>query len=147
MKQKFCNGSTSKVNVQTVEPEVKVPVTEKLPWSSWNNYEKVTTNAQKYAKIGDRLYTQHAVERMQPSGMRYTSESAGGKVGASRIYEAGQKDYGRSVSPNYVEDIIKNGELIDSPVVNGVQRQVWHSGSVEVVTEQNGHLVITIITK
>lgn len=82
---------------------------------------------------------------MQPSGMRYSSETAGGKVGASRIMEAGQKDYGRSISPNFVEDAIKNGELIDSPIVNGVQRQVWKSGSVEVVTE--GNIVITIMTK
>jgi hypothetical protein len=117
----------------------------KIPWGKWSDYNKVTVNGREYAQVGDRLYTQHAVERMQPSGMRYTSETAGGKVGASRTIEAGQKDYGRSISPNFIEDVISNGKLIDSPIVNGVQRQVWKSGSVEVVTE--GNIVITIITK
>ena len=28
---------------------------------AWNNYEKVTANDQEYAKVGDRLYSKHAV--------------------------------------------------------------------------------------
>jgi RHS repeat-associated protein len=122
-------------------------VPSNIPWGKWSDYEKVTVEGKEYAKVGDRLYTKHAVDRMQPSGMRYSSESAGGKVGASRLYEAGQQDYGRSISPNYVENVISNGELVDSPIVNGIQRQVWRSGSVEVVTEENGKLVVTVMTK
>lgn len=45
----------------------------------------------------------------------------------------------------FFEDVINNGELINSSVVNGAQRQIWKSGSVEVVTE--GNIVITIMTK
>lgn len=60
---------------------------------------------------------------MQPSGMRYSSNSAGGQVGASRVLGFDQRDYGRSISPNFVEEVIIRGELVDSPVVNGIQRQ------------------------
>ncbi|MDQ2088196.1 RHS repeat-associated core domain-containing protein, partial [Herbivorax sp. ANBcel31] len=116
-------------------------------WGKWSDYEKVTINGKEYAKIGDKYYTRHAVDRMQPSGMRYNAKGSadGGKVGASRIYDVEQIDYGRSISPNYVDDVIKSGELIDTPIVNGVQRQIYQSGSVQVVTE--GDIVITIITK
>ncbi|QOR35922.1 hypothetical protein IMX26_03635 [Clostridium sp. 'deep sea'] len=84
---------------------------------------------------------------MQPSGMRYTAKASadGGKVGASRIIDVESVDYGRSISPNYVEDAITNGKLIDTQVVNGVERQIWQSGTVEVVTE--GDIIITIMTK
>lgn len=84
---------------------------------------------------------------MQPSGMRYSAKGSvdSGKVGASRIYDVEQIDYGRSISPNFVEDVINNGKLIDTPVVNGVQRQIYQSGSVQVVTE--GDIIITIMTK
>lgn len=53
------------------------------------------------------------------SGLRLTPSAF------PRIMEAGQKDYGRSILPHFVEDVINHGKLIDSPIVNGVQRQVW----------------------
>ncbi|HEU4963416.1 MAG TPA: hypothetical protein VFV52_06075 [Bacilli bacterium] len=53
----------------------------KLFWGSWSDYPKVKVNGREYAQIGERLYTHHAVDRMQPSGMRYSSNSVGGKVG------------------------------------------------------------------
>ena len=84
---------------------------------------------------------------MQPSGMRYSSDAAGGQVGASRINDVNQWDYGRSISPNFVGDVLTRGTVIDQPIVNGVQRQVWRLGTVEVVTEQSGSLVVTIMTK
>lgn len=59
-----------------------------IPWGKWSDYEKVTMNGQEYAKVGDRLYSRHAVDRMQPSGNRY----------GSSITQAGG-DYGRSVAP------------------------------------------------
>ena len=82
---------------------------------------------------------------MQPSGMRYTNASAGGKVKASRIINAVELNYGRSISPNYVEDIIKTGTS-STQVVDGVTRTVFSSGTVDIVTEQNGKIVITILT-
>ena len=76
--------------------------------------------------------------------MRYSSVSDG-KVGASRIYDVNSIDYGRSISPTYVDDVLKNGVVIDTQTVDGVVREVWQSGSVQVVTE--GDIVVTVMTK
>ena len=67
---------------------------DKIPWNSWDDYEKLIQNGQEYAKVGDRLYSRHAVDRMQPSGRRYT-------VGGA-IIQVGGVD-GRSIAPQYVE--------------------------------------------
>ncbi|MEW4415260.1 hypothetical protein [Clostridium sp. AN503] len=50
---------------------------QKIPWGDWSDYEHVTKDGQTYAKVGDRLYSRHAVERMQPSGNRYGSNISG----------------------------------------------------------------------
>ncbi|WP_052520720.1 hypothetical protein [Aneurinibacillus migulanus] len=99
-----------------------------------------------HAKIGDRLYSHHVVDRMQPSGIRYSSQKDV-QVRASKILQVGQKDYGRSISPTFVEETLTNGNLIDKQIVNGVEREVWSSGTIEVVTEQNGKIIITVMTK
>lgn len=59
----------------------------KIPWTSWQNYPKVTRGGREYAQVGDRLYTHHAVDRLQPSGL-------GAPAGATGA--------GRSISPNFV---------------------------------------------
>src|SRR5512146_409590 len=41
----------------------------RLFWGSWKDYPKVTVAGREYAEIGGRLYTQHAIERMLPSGL------------------------------------------------------------------------------
>ncbi len=46
-------------------------------------------------------------------------------------------DYGRCISPNYIEDIINTGK-VSSQVVDNVTRIVFSSGTVDVITEQNG---------
>ena len=56
-------------------------VLKKLPWDSWQNYRKVTVDGRQYAQIGHRLYSQHAVDRMQPSGLG----SPAGTVGPREI--------------------------------------------------------------
>ncbi len=117
----------------------------KVLWGNWEDYKHVTIGDNEYAEVGERLYTRHAVARMQPSGMRYTNASAGGKVKASRIISAGELDYGRSVSPNYIEDIISMGKVTPQ-VVDGVPRTVFSSGSVDVITEQDGRMIVTILT-
>ncbi|MDN4066262.1 RHS repeat-associated core domain-containing protein [Paenibacillus vini] len=114
----------------------------KIFWGSWDDYSKVTDNGQEYAQVGERLYSRHAVDRMQPSGMRYTSESAGGKVGASRIESVGQIDYGRGVAPQYVEDVISSTK----PAVQNNGNISYISGSLQVITNLQG-AVVTIITK
>ena len=101
----------------------------KLPWRPWGEYEKVTVGGREYAKIGDRLYTRHAVDRLQPSGL---GTPAGGRP-----------DAGRSISPTFVEDVIQNGAT-QSQVANGVERTIHTLGTVQVVTEQGGRVVITV---
>ncbi len=130
---------------------------ERLLWGSWNDYPKVTrtgpTGPQEYAQIGDRLYSQHAVARMQPSGQRYDSALREGTppplVGNSAPYvgEPGFQYFdgrnfirGRSISPNHVEDILQN----TTPTTSGPNLS-YRSGDVEVITSQQGR-VISIIT-
>ncbi len=102
----------------------------KIPWTSWQNYPKITQGGREYAQVGDRLYTRHAVDRMQPSGL-------GAPAGASGP--------GRSISPNYIEDVL--GSTKGSPVKgpNGEPRLSYTSGTVQVITENN--IVITVITR
>ncbi|WP_180955760.1 MULTISPECIES: hypothetical protein [Bacillus] len=68
---------------------------------------------------------------MQPSGKRY----------GSPITQAGG-DYGRSVSPTYVEDVIRNAK----PVVQQNGNISYTSGTLQVITNKQG-AVVTIITK
>ena len=37
----------------------------KLLWGSWIDYPKVVVDGREYAKVGERLYSRHAVDRMQ----------------------------------------------------------------------------------
>jgi hypothetical protein len=103
----------------------------KIPWGFWDDYAKVTVNGREYAQVGNRLYTHHAVDRMTPSGF---GTAAGAKVGDGA---------GRSISPNFIEDVITTGTRTDVQV-NGVTRSIYTSGSVEVVTEGAGRTVITV---
>ncbi|HEX3046999.1 MAG TPA: RHS repeat-associated core domain-containing protein [Bacillota bacterium] len=105
----------------------------KTYWGSWNDYQKVTVNGQKYAVVGGRLYSRHAVDRMQPSGNRYG--------GNSQVHQAGG-DYGRSVSPTYVESTIQQVK----PVVQENGNLSYTHGSLQVITNPQGY-VVTIITK
>jgi len=101
------------------------------PWKSWSDYEKVHTDGQYYAKIGDRLYSQHAVERLQPSGNRF----------GSSIFQIGGSS-GRSIPPSYVEEIIRTVKPITQE--NGNLKYV--KGTLEVITNVKGY-VVTVITK
>ena len=100
-------------------------------WGSWNDYEHVEVDGQTYAKVGDRLYSKHAVDRMQPSWNRFGHQvtTAGG-------------DYGRSVSPNYVNHVIDNSEGVLQE--NGNYSHTL--GSLQVIVNKSG-AVVTIITK
>ncbi|MEY0290695.1 hypothetical protein AB7303_19960 [Providencia rettgeri] len=102
-----------------------------LEWNSWQNYPKATVDGKQYAQVGDRLYSQHAVDRMQPSGLG----SPAGTVGA-----------GRNISPGIVEYAINNGSKTTTSV-NGVERVVYWSGEVGVVTENNAKVIVTILRR
>jgi hypothetical protein len=113
---------------------------DRLLWGSWKDYPKVTVEGREYAQIGDRLYTEHAVNRTQPSGSRYVGGD--GELGNGQIYSS--RDAGRSISPSLVDDVIQNGTKTIVTTPNGVTRTVHTSGTVQVVTEQNGRLVVTV---
>jgi len=97
-------------------------------WGSWNDYSKVSHGGREYAQVGDRLYSHHAVDRMQPSGL-------GAPAGAGSA--------GRSIAPAFVDDVIQKGTTT-TKMVDGVERTIHTSGSVQVVTEQGGKIVVTI---
>ncbi len=101
-----------------------------IKWDSWQNYEKIIVDGQQYAKVGNRFYSRHAVDRMQPSGNRF----------GPYIYQAGG-DYGRSVAPQFVEYIIRTVE----PVIQENGNLAFTSGNVKVITNQQ-KIVVTIIT-
>jgi len=103
---------------------------ERLLWTSWQNYPKVTQGGREYAQIGGRLYTQHAVDRMQPSGL-------GAPAGATSA--------GRSISPNFVEDVLGSSEGVPVKGPNGEPRLSYTNGSVQVITEDG--IVLTVITR
>lgn len=58
---------------------------------------------------------------------------------------AGAKSSGRSIASSFVDDddVIQNGST-GTRMVDGVERTIHTSGSVQVVTEQSGQVVITI---
>jgi len=101
---------------------------KRLRWDSWHNFPKVVENGTEYAKIGDRLYTGHAVDRMLPSGLGRPAGGAGP---------------GRSIAPAFVEDVIQNGRQTHV-IVDGVPRTIHTSGTIQVVTEQDGRIVVTV---
>jgi hypothetical protein len=102
----------------------------KIPWTSWQNYPKVTQGGREYAQVGDRLYSHHAVDRLQSSGL-------GAPAGATGA--------GRSISPNFVEDVLGSTKGVPVKGPNGEARLSFTSGTVQVITENN--IVITVITR
>ncbi|MGN6040081.1 DUF637 domain-containing protein [Serratia marcescens] len=110
----------------------RMPKSEtKLPWDSWQNYPKKTVDGRQYARIGDRLYSQHAVDRMQPTSLG----SPAGTIGP-----------GKTISPNIVEHVIKTG-ITETSISNGIQRTIYRAGDIGVVTENNGNIIITILRR
>lgn len=107
-------------------------------WGYWKDYPKVRMGDREYAQIGNRLYTEHAVEYFQPSGRRTI-----GNVTTAAGEGGGFLTKGRGIPPSYVEDAILHG--IEQPqFVNGVVRTVHTLGDLEVVTEDNEGIVVTI---
>ncbi len=112
---------------------------KRIPWTSWRNYEKVTVDGQEYAQVGDRLFSRHAVDRMQPSGLRGTTSGSGGMPQIRQT--GGGYDYGRGVAPQYIEDAIASSRGVVQE--NG---NISHtSGSVQVILNPKG-AVVTVIT-
>ncbi len=83
-----------------------------------------------YAQVGDRLYTQHAVDRLQPSG----PGAPAGAMGA-----------GRSISPNFVEEVLTSSRGVPVKGPSGEARLSFTSGTVQDITESD--IVITVISR
>lgn len=107
-------------------------------WGYWNDYPKVRIGPREYAKIGNRLYTRHAVDYFQPSGRRTI-----GNVPVAEGEGGGFLSNGRGVPPIYVEEAILRGAT-RVQFKDGVHRTVHTFGDLEVVTEDNGRIVVTI---
>jgi RHS repeat-associated protein len=104
----------------------------KLFWGFWADYTKVSRNGREYAQIGSRLFSRHAVDRMTPSSFGV----AAGKSGSA----------GRSVSPTFVEHVIRTGRRSEV-MVDNVSRTIYWSGNVGVVTEDAARIVVTILIR
>lgn len=57
-----------------------------LELNSWQNYPKKTIDGKQYASIGNRLYSQHAVDRMEPSWLGFPAGTVGAGRNISRAY-------------------------------------------------------------
>ncbi len=127
----------------SVEPEIPGSTTDnngKVLWGSWSDYKKINIDGQEYAQVGNRLYSKHAVNRMQPGRRRHSSSGKTG--GLPEIYQAGTHgDYGRGVAPQYVEDAISSSK----PILQQNENLSYTSGSLQVITNQQG-AVVTLIT-
>ncbi|NMC57434.1 MAG: hypothetical protein GYA50_09465 [Eubacteriaceae bacterium] len=124
--------AVEKTNKAAIKIEQSSTGNNKILWDSWQNYDKVTVNDRIYAKVGNRLYSEHAVNRMQPSGNRF----------GPNIYQGlNGKDYGRSVAPQFVEDVINSSK----PILQQNGNLAYISGTVKVITNPQG-MVVTIIT-
>jgi hypothetical protein len=93
-----------------------------LPWTTWEGAQKAAEGGRLYARIGERLYTEHAVERMMPRGL---------------------SSLGRSVPPSAVEYVIQSGDKF-SRIVDGITRVIHRSGNIEVITEQADKIIVTV---
>lgn len=77
---------------------------------------------------------------MQPSKRRHSSKGETG--GLPEIYQAGNNgDYGRSVAPKYIEDVISSAK----PILQENGNLSYSSGSLQVITNPQGN-VVTVIT-
>lgn len=107
-----------------------------LWWGFWRDYPKVVLNGRTYAQIGNRLYTEHAVDRFLPSGRRSV-----GNVPVAQNEGGGHMfhDKARSIPPAYVEEAIVRG--MKKPIIeNSEQRTIHVLGDLEVVTTETTRL-------
>ena len=93
-------------------------------WDAWMGSERITVNGRTYAMIGDRRYSRHAVDRMQPN------RGFGNRVGTT-------DSAGRSIGPLSVDFVLDNA----SPVRQTNGNFAYRLGNVQVVTNPQGAVV------
>ncbi|MCS3799154.1 deaminase domain-containing protein [Niastella sp. OAS944] len=89
-------------------------------WAFWSDYPKKVINGEEYAVVGNRYFSQEAVDAMAPVGF------GAGKSGV----------VGQGVSARTVEGIIQT----EKEIVDGA-KSYFDNFDVIVVTEQNGSIV------
>lgn len=110
-----------------------------LWWGFWKDYPKVSIGGKEYAKIGERLYTEHAVTRFLPSGRRTISGfPVADKEGGGYAYDA----KARSISPSNIEHVITFGSK-RFVIEKGEPRTVHTAGDLTVVTTRDNSIVVT----
>ena len=110
-----------------------------LWWGFWKDYSKVEVGGKEYARIGERLYTEHAVTRFLPSGRRTIAGfPTANKEGGGYAYDA----KARSISPNNIEHTITFGSK-KFVIENGELRTLHTAGDLTVVTTRDDRIVIT----
>jgi len=97
-------------------------------WGFWDSLPKQVVGNKEYAVINGRLYAGHAIDRMTPGGF-------GVAAGGSR---------GRGVPSLVVEDVLTNGNVVHTRVVNGKVRPTRELGDIRVTTEVLGSVEIII---
>lgn len=130
--------TVSRSNDLVKNSDLIVDAIKQYPWSTWSEYAKVVEDNREYAKIGDHIYSYHAVSHMAPSGDRY----------GESLLEAYHYSQPRGVSPTYVEYILGEGVIDGSTKVSYIAKTgEWSfvNGTVEVVTDFGKRKVITII--
>lgn len=111
-----------------------------LWWGFWKDYTKVTVNGREYARIGERLYTEHAVERFLPSGRRTIANvPVAHQEGGGHMFH----EKARSIPPGFVEEAI-NGGAKTYIIEKGELRTIHTLGDLEVVTTRDESIVITV---
>jgi RHS repeat-associated protein len=103
---------------------------QSVSWGTWGYHVRygnvVTVEGRQYAVIGGRYYTRHAIDHMTPWGYG-----------------------GRWCPPSVVEATIMNPNRITfgwhSP--SRSWRTTYHGSGVDIVTEQHGRIIVTIIPK
>jgi len=135
VRDSLSGGNANRAGERSNQLLIEGAGSNKIPWDSWNNYEKVSLNGQTYAQVGNRLYSKHAVDRLQPIGKRFGPYIY--------IYQGlNGKDYGRSIAPQYVEDVISSTQPEYQHRTGNYSHKL---GDVEVIVNSQG-AVVTILT-
>ena len=107
-----------------------MPYMNQLWRGFWRDYPKVTLSGRVYAKIGERLYTEHCVTRFLPSGRKTVpGVPVADKEGGGYAYDP----KARSISPTNIEHVIQFGSK-RFVIEKGEARTIHTSGDVMVVT-------------
>jgi hypothetical protein len=79
---------------------------------------------------------------MQPSGLGYPAGASTSSLG-----KYGSAGKGRSVPPTYVEEVIRTGKRTIQITRKGVRRTLYSAGTTTIVTEENGKIVVSVLTR